>query len=98
MHPGIAKTQRITQLQLMQLTTTTISHYKTAENSMRESYVQTMKNMLYLLDLYGKKMIHIPDLIEGQIHSWLFVVNRHQISIPLLEMRKIEITQKKHCF
>ena len=78
----------------MQLIHSTLSYYQTAETSLQNSYVQTMKNKLYLLVLYRKRMFHIPDLIEYRIHSRFYVLNRHRISIPLPEKRKIEITQK----
>ena len=87
----------------MQLVTATISIYKTAENSMclrgsfsigvQDSYVQTMKNKPYLPDLYRKWMNNISDLVEYWIHFRLYVVNKQQISISLLEKRKIEITK-----
>jgi hypothetical protein len=94
MYPGIAKTQRISELQKMQLIHSTLSYYQTAETSMQNSYVQTKKNKLYLLDFYRKKMFHIPDLIEYRIHIRFYVVNRNRISIPLTENPKIGITQK----
>ncbi len=66
---------------------------QTPEKRMKDTYIQTMKNRLYLLDLYRNKMIHFSDLIEYQIHFKFYVVNRYRISIHLLENPKIEITQ-----
>jgi len=93
MYSGITKTQRITKLQKMQLTPTTISNYQTAETGMQDSYAQAMKNKLYLLDLYKKKVINTFNLIGYQIHFRFYMLNGYRISIPLLENPKIEITQ-----
>lgn len=60
---------------------------------MQNSYAQTMKNKLFLLDLYKKKVINTSNLIGYQIHFRFYMLNEYRISIPLLENPKIEITQ-----
>jgi hypothetical protein len=77
----------------MQLNQITILPYQKSDYQRQDCYVQTMKNKLYLLDLYRKRMINTPVLIEYRIHFRFYAVNRHRISIPLLEKRKIEFTQ-----
>jgi len=95
LYSGTTKAQRISELQKMQLVPATISIYRTAENSLclhrsfsiavQDSYVQTMKNKPYFLDLYRKWMNNISDLVGYGIHFRFYVVNKHQFTYPLPE-------------
>ena len=60
--------------------------------TLRESMIFSVKGRLPDSFIF---VFHIPDLIEYRIHFTFYVVNRHQIYIPALEKRKIEITQEK---